>query len=73
MADSTLDFDGDDDAPQRARMIRAATVAGWTVDRLWGDADAIDWMRQYPAGFGPVLVITRRTDSVVAIRTTKEA
>ena len=34
--------------------------------------DAIDWMRQYPAGFGPVLVISRRTQSVVAIRTTKE-
>jgi hypothetical protein len=34
--------------------------------------DAIDWMRQYPAGFGPVFVINRRTDSVVAIRTTKE-
>ena len=45
MADSTLDFDGDDDAPQRAMMIRAATVAGWTVGR---------------------------TQSVVAIRTTKE-
>jgi hypothetical protein len=36
-------------------------------------ADAIDWMRQYPAGFGPVLVVNRRSGSVVAIRTTKEA
>jgi hypothetical protein len=34
--------------------------------------DAIDWMRQYPAGFGPVLIVNRRTQSVVAIRTTKE-
>jgi hypothetical protein len=34
--------------------------------------DAIDWMRQYPAGFGPVLVLNRRTGSVVAIRTTTE-
>lgn len=31
MADSTLDFDGDDDGPQRAMMERATQLAGWVI------------------------------------------
>lgn len=52
-------------APFAVRCGRATHYAHST-------ADALAWAACYPAGFGTVVVINRRTGRVVAVRSTSE-
>lgn len=52
-------------------VVRCATVSR-AVHYAHTPAEAFDWMRQYPPGFGPVSIENRRTGRVVARRITVE-